>query len=71
MKYKCRPEMKLKDIKDRDVIINLLNDNGEWLFWIYLASIYQKFINWQNTFLNNIIRNINQKGVLYFFLKKN
>ena len=67
LKYKCRPEMKLKDIKDSDVIANVLNDDGEWLFGMYLAAAYQKFINWQNTFLNNIIGNISQSGVLHYF----
>ena len=43
MKYKFTLEMKLKDIKDWDVISNLLNDDFEWLFRMYLASTYQKY----------------------------
>jgi ribosomal protein S6 len=67
LKYKCRPPMVLKDIKDSDVIANVLNDDGEWLYGMYLAAAYQMFINWQNTFLNNIIGNISQSGVLHYF----
>ena len=67
LKYKCRPPMVLKDIKDSDAIANVLNDDGEWLYGMYIAAAYQKFINWQNTFLNNIIGNISQSGVLHYF----
>ena len=34
---------------------------------MYLAAAYQKFIYWQNTFLENIIGNISQSRVLYYF----
>ena len=37
--------MILKNIKDRDVITNLLNDDGEWLFGMNLVLTYQTFIN--------------------------
>jgi hypothetical protein len=34
---------------------------------MYLAAAYDKFISWQNAFLNNIIGNISQSGVLHYF----
>ena len=36
--------MILKNIKDKDVITNLLKDDCEWLFWMILVSTYQTFI---------------------------
>ena len=67
LKYKSRPEMNIKYIKDSDSIAYVLNDDGEWSHGMYIAAAYEKFINWQNTFLNNIIENISQSGVLHYF----
>ena len=57
--------MKLKDLKDRDVIANLLNDDDECLFGMYLASSYQKFKNWQE---KKLFKNEGQRFV-YMDLK--
>ena len=67
LQYKCRPPMEIKYIKEDDPIAYALNDDGEYLYGMYLAAAYQKFINWQNTFLNNIIGNISQSGILHYF----
>ena len=67
LKYKCRPPMEIKEIKENDEIANVLNDDGEYLYGMYLAAAYDKFISWQNAFLNNIIGNISQSGVLHYF----
>ena len=67
LQYKCRPPMDIKYINEEDPIAYALNDDGEYLYGMYLAAAYQKFIIWQNTFLNNIIGNISQSGVLHYF----
>ena len=59
--------MDIKYIKESDPIAFVLNDDGEVSYGMYLAEAYQKFINWQNSFLNNIIENISQSGVLHYF----
>ena len=50
-KYKCRPEMKEKDLSANDELIYFLNDDGELGNGMYLAAACQNFISWQNTFL--------------------
>ena len=67
LEYNNRQQMEIKYIKESDPIAFVLNDDGEVSYGMYLAAAYQKFINWQNSFLNNIIENISQSGVLHYF----
>ena len=67
LEYNNRQQMDIKYIKESDPIAFVLNDDGEVSYGMYLAEAYQKFINWQNSFLNNIIENISQSGVLHYF----
>ena len=69
IKYKCRPEMKPKDLKDTDQLIYFLNDDGELGYGMYLAAAGQNFITWQNSFLQPIIDNVAQNGILHHFVK--
>jgi hypothetical protein len=70
IKYKCRPEMPPKVIKNEDTISFILNDDGELGNGMYIASAYQNFIDWQNQFLNGIINNIKNESPLYYLIEK-
>ena len=69
IKYKCRPEMKPKNLEKDEKFIYFLNDDGELGYGMYIASACQNFITWQNTFLQPIIDNVAQNGILHFFVK--
>ena len=66
-KYKCRPEMKEKDLSANDELIYFLNDDGELGNGMYLAAACQNFISWQNTFLQPILDSVAQNGILHCF----
>ena len=68
IKYKCNPEMPVKDIDSNDKLINFLNDDGEIYNGMYLASACQNFIDWQNTFLQPIIDPYNVDGILHKYI---
>ena len=65
-KYKCRDDMPIKEsFTKKDKLINFLTDDGEILNGMYLASACQKFIEWQNLFLQPIL-DINMfNGILH------
>ena len=67
IKYKCRPEMKVKDLQKGDELIYFLNDDGELGYGMYLASACQNFICWQNSFLQPIVDSVVQNGILHYF----
>jgi hypothetical protein len=67
IKYKCRPEMKEKDLSPNDYLIYFLNDDGELGYGMYLAAACQNFIVWQNSFLQPIIDSVAQNGILHCF----
>ena len=69
IKYKCRPEMAPKTLKQGDQLSYFLNDDGELGFGMYLASACQNFITWQNSFLQPIIDSVAQNGILHYFAK--
>ena len=69
IKYKCRPEMKPKNLDEDDKLIYFLNDDGELGYGMYLAAAGQNFITWQNSFLQPIIDNVAQNGILHHFVK--
>ena len=69
IKYKCRPEMPPKKLSSEEKLIYFLNDDGELGYGMYLAAAFQNFIVWQNTFLQPIIENVAQNGILHYFVK--
>ena len=56
-KYKCNSEMSIKELNINDNLSFFLNDISEYGFGMYLSAASQSFIEWQNSFLNNIIEN--------------
>ena len=66
-KYKCRPEMPVKDLEMKEKLIYFLNDNGELYNGMYLASACQNFIEWQNTFLQPIADANAFNGILHHY----
>ena len=54
-KYKCYPEMQIKELDSEDKLSFFLNDNGELNNGMYLAAACQNFIDWQNSFLMPIV----------------
>ena len=67
-KYKCRPEMQVKNLDINDKLIYFLIDNGELGFGMYLAAACQNFIEWQNMFLQPIIDANNFNGILHNYV---
>ena len=68
IKYKCNPEMPIKDLDSNDKLTYFLNDDKEIYNGMYIASAYQNFIDWQNTFLQPIIDSNNSDGILYQYV---
>jgi hypothetical protein len=68
IKYKCRPEMPIKNLSHRDTLINFLNDDGELQGGMYIAAACQNFISWQNSFLQPIIDTIKFNGILHYYV---
>ena len=64
-KYKCRPDMPVKNLTIDDNLICFLNDNGELYNGMYLASACQNFIDWQNSFLQPILDGNQFNGILH------
>ena len=48
----------LRKLSKEDPLSNFLIDNGVQSYGMQLASLYQKYINFQNIFLDNVIYNI-------------
>ena len=45
VKYKCRPEMPIKDLNKSDTLIHFLNDDAELQGGMYIACSISKFYN--------------------------
>ena len=69
LKYICYESMKPKDILDNDLIANVLKDDGELFFGMYISAVYQLFISWQNNFLSSIKFSNNKNRILNSFKK--
>ena len=67
-KYKCRPEMQVKNLDINEKLIYFLNDCGELGFGMYLAAACQNFIEWQNTFLQPIVDANAFNGILHNYV---
>ena len=66
IKYQCREEMEVKEsFSKKDKLINFLIDNGEMKNGMYLAAACQKFIEWQNLFLQPILDVNMYDGILH------
>ena len=68
-KYGCRDDMPEIDLDENKSLAHFLNDNGELCKGMYIAAAYQKFINWQNVFLDRLIEPLRQSGILHHFVK--
>ena len=68
LKYRCRPEMEIKEITEESKLAYVLNDDGEYDFGMNIAACYQLFTDWQNIVLGNIINSNSQNGVLKYFI---
>ena len=68
IKYKCRPEMPVKDLTIQDKLISFLMDGGELLNGMYLAAACQNFIDWQNAFLIPIADANAFNGILHNYV---
>ena len=56
--------MPVLDISINTPLSYFLVDNGELYHGMYLAAIYDTFIEWQNSILDNIINSNKQNGLL-------
>ena len=68
-KYKCRDEMEAKKLKANDKLIYFLNDDSEMGYGMYIAAACQKFICWQNNFLQPIIDSATFNGNLHYYIE--
>ena len=68
VKYKDY-EMEVKNLNDEDKLIYFLSDVNEQGYGMYLAAAYQNFINWQNGFLQHIIKNGEEKDKFKCYLE--
>ena len=68
-KYKCSPELPIKELDSNDYLSYFLNDNSEFGYGMYIAAACQCFIDWQNSFLDNILENNLSEGcILYKYI---
>jgi len=59
--------MKVKELTEKDNLVYFLNDVNESGYGMYIAAAYEKFIKWQNRFLEYIIKYCsNNKNLNYF-----
>ena len=65
--FGCHDLKKIHELEDTDSLSYILNDIGVEKEGMHLAAIYQYFIEFQNSFLNNIIGNeLLNKNLRYF-----
>lgn len=71
VKFGCRKEMEpLKEITLKDPIAQVLNDDGEYRYGMYIAAGYQYLCEIQNEFLNAVKAAITN-NIRLFYLKNN
>ena len=67
IQYQSNNVMKVKDLTEKDNLVYFLNDVNENGYGMYIAAAYEKFIKWQNGFLEYIIKYCsNNKNLNYF-----
>ena len=57
--YELKNKIELRELSKDDKLSCFLIDDGVIGYGMQLAAIYQKYISFQNTFLNNVTNNIN------------
>ena len=76
VQYKCRILRNLEngqkpyDMKIESPLCYFLVDNGDKEGGMFLASAYEKFISWQNNFIDYIISNNNMNGILNSYVSQ-
>ena len=68
-KYECKDDMPQIDLDENKSLAHFLIDNEEWCKGMYIAAAYQKFIDWQNSFLDGLIEPLRLNGILHHFVK--
>ena len=66
--YKSLKKIKYKELDKELPLIYFFNDDSELDYGFYITAAYQKFISWQNEFLQSIIPSIGEDSNLYFYL---
>ena len=69
VKYKCNPDMLPENLDEDKTLDYFLNDNAEIGKGMYIASALQNFISWQNNFLDKLIDNLKNGGILHHFVE--
>ena len=67
-RYECGDDMKIKSLSSNDELIYFLNDIREKGNGMYLAAAYNKFIEWQNSFILPIIDANSSEGILHDYI---
>ena len=65
-KYQCRTLEYPGQITSNSKLAYVLNDDGDNVFGMHIASIYEHFIHWQNEFIDSVLNNLNQDNPLYY-----
>ena len=65
-KYSCENEMQVLNLTLDHTLIYFLPDEGDIYGGMYLASAYNKIVEWQNNFINIIINSL--KKIIYLVL---
>ena len=72
-RYEChdlRERLALRELNKEDNLSCFLIDNGAQFYGMQIASIYQKYISFQNSFLDKVIYNIPDDNIKLVYLKK-
>ena len=69
IQFKCRHMDKSHYLVNTDPIAYTLNDDGEIGYGMHLASMYRNFINYQNSFLQQIFDDLPDTSILKFYEK--
>jgi hypothetical protein len=67
-KYKCNPDMEPIVLDEDKTLDYFLNDNAVVGKGMYIAAALQNFISWQNNFLEKLIDNLKNGGILHHFV---
>ena len=65
-KYQCKTLEYPGQITSASKLAYVLNDDGDNVFGMHIASIYEHFILWQNKFIDAVLNNLNQDNPLYY-----
>ena len=72
-RYEChdlRERFDLRELTKEDDLSCFLIDNGVQYYGMQIASIYQKYISFQNSFLDKVFYNIPDDNIKLVYLKK-